>query len=105
MTDARTKARPQSRTTDELPRPALAYALLMAVVVAYGLHALFISGPAMRADAAAQLARTIAQEDHDVCGQFGFRPGTTPFATCSRELATVRQKQADRDLAAAQGIL
>jgi hypothetical protein len=103
MTDARTKARPQSRTTGELPR--LAYALLMAVVVAYGLHALFISGPAMRADAQVQLERTLAQEDRDVCGQLGIRPGTTQFATCSRELATVRQKQADRDLAAAQGIL
>ena len=105
MTDVRTKARPHSRTTDETPRPVLAYSLLMAIVVAYGLHALFISGPAMRAEAEAQLARTIAQEDRDVCGQFGILPDTTQFATCSRELATVRQKQADRDRAAEEGIL
>ena len=35
----------------------------------------------------------------------GLRPGTTSFAACSRELANVRQKQSDRDRAAAAGIL
>jgi hypothetical protein len=33
------------------------------------------------------------------------RPGTREFVTCSRELANVRQRQADRDTATAQGIL
>jgi hypothetical protein len=88
-----------------MPRPAFAYVLLLAIVVAYGLHALFISGPEMREGATAQLARTIAEEDRDVCGQFGIRAGTTQFATCSRELAVVRQKQSDRDRAMAAGIL
>ena len=105
MTDARTRARPNPRTTDETSRPGLAYAALLAVVAAYGLHAFFISGPAMREEAQAQLARIIADEDRDVCGQFGIRPVTSQFAICSRELAIVRQKQSDRDRAAAEGIL
>lgn len=103
MADARTNSR--SRPGNDIPRPALAYALLLAVVVAYGLHALFIAGPAMQAAAEAQLQRTIAAEDRDVCGSFGMRPGTSQFAACSLELAIVRQRQADRDTAAAQGIL
>jgi len=109
MTEVRTRAKLRatgnSPATDDLPRPMLAYAVLMAVVIAYGLHALFISGPAMRAAAQAQLERIIADEDRDVCGQFGFRPGSSEFNVCSRELATVRRKQVDRDNAAAQGIL
>jgi hypothetical protein len=105
MTDARSKDRPSQRTAADLPRPALAVALLLAVVTAFGLHALFISGPVMREATEAELVRVIADEDRDVCGQFGLRPGTKAFATCSRELATVRQKQSDRDHAAAAGIL
>lgn len=101
MADARTN----SSTGNDMPRPALAYALLLAVAVAYGLHALFISGPATRAAAQQQLERTIADEDRNVCGLFGMRPGTSQFVACSRELAIVRQRQADRDSAAAQGIL
>lgn len=101
MADAKT----ESRIADQLPRPWLAYAALLAVVTAYGLHALFISGPAMRAAAQAQLERIITDEDRDVCGSFGMRPGTRDFIACSRELANVRQRQADRDTAAAQGIL
>jgi hypothetical protein len=105
MTEARSKGRPPPPTADELPRPALATALLLAVVAAFGLHALFVSGPAMREAAEAQLARIIADEDRDVCGQFGMRPGTAQFADCSRELATVRQKQSDRDRATAASVL
>ena len=105
MTDARTRARPNSRATDETSRAGLAYAALLAVVAAYGLHALFISGPAMREKAQAHLTRIIADEDRDVCGQFGIHPSTSQFAICSRELAIVRQKQSDRDRAAAEGIL
>lgn len=104
-TKARVAAAGNSRRSEDMPRPALAYAVLMAVVVAYGLHALFISGPAMRQAAEAQLEQAIANEDRDVCAQFGIRPGTTQFSVCSRELANVRQKQVDRDNAAAQGIL
>ena len=110
MTDVRTRTGANSRAansrkSEDLPRPVLAYALLLAVVVAYGLHAMFISGPALRTAAQEQLERTIAQEDRDFCGQFGMRPGTAQFDTCSRELAIVRQKQVNRDNAAAQGIL
>jgi hypothetical protein len=105
MTEARSKARPSRHTADGLPRSTLAAALLLAVVAAFGLHALFVSGPAMREAAEAELLRVIADEDRDVCGQFGLRPGTTAFAACSRELATVRQKQSDRDKAAGAGFL
>ncbi|MCP3470587.1 hypothetical protein NLM33_09670 [Bradyrhizobium sp. CCGUVB1N3] len=105
MTDVRTKGRSNPTTANALPRPTLAYVALLAVAIAYGLHALFISGPAMREAAQAQLEQIIADEDRDVCGQFGIRPGTSQFATCSNELAIVRQKQSDRDRAAAEGIL
>jgi hypothetical protein len=104
MTETRIKDR-VGRPTGEMQRPAFAYVLLLAIVAVYGLHALFISGPEMREAAAAQLARTIAEEDRDVCGQLGIKAGTTQFAICSRELAMVRQKQSDRDHAAADGIL
>lgn len=97
-------AKSNSRTGNDTPRPARAYALLLAVAVAYGLHALLISGPAMHAAAREQLERLVAEEDRDVCGGFGMRPGTPQFVDCSRELAIVRQRQADRDSAAALGI-
>ncbi len=109
MTELRTKARftaaGNSRSSDDMPRPVLAYAALLAVVAAYGLHALFISGPAMRETAKAQLEEAIAKEDRDVCAQFGIRPETAQFNVCSFELSIVRQKQVDRDNAAAQGVL
>jgi len=99
MTEAGTNSRP--------PNTGLraTYALFAAVMLAFGLHALFISGPAMRAAAQEHLERTIADEDRSFCEQFGVRPGTTEFVACSRELVIVRQKQTDRDSAAAQGIL
>lgn len=102
---ADTKAKSDLRTADHPSRPTLVYAALLAVVTAYGLHAMLISGPAMRAAARAELERTIADEDRDVCGSFGMRPGTREFVACSRELANVRQRQSDRETAAAQGIL
>ena len=108
MTDVRGRAElraSHSRTTEDLPRPTLAFVLLMALVVTFGQYALFISGPAAQAAAQEQLKRSIAEEDRDVCGQFGIRPGSSQFDVCSRELAVVRQKQADREKAAAQGIL
>ena len=104
MAETRSKARPSQPTTDDTQRLGIAGALLLAVVTALGLHAL-VSAPAMRAAAQAELARVIADEDRDVCGQFGLRPGTNAFVACSRELANVRRKQSDRDQAAAAGIL
>lgn len=105
MTDARTKATADSCAREGQQPLAYASAIVMAAIVAYGLHALFISGPAMQADVQAQLEQTIAEEDHHVCGQFGIRPGTTQSIVCSRELANVRRKQVDRDRAAAAGLL
>lgn len=105
MTELRSKARPSQDTTGDIQRPAFAAALVLAVVTAFGLQTLFVSGPALRESAEAELARVIADEDRDVCGQLGLRPDTAPFAACSRELANVRRKQSDRDHAAAAGIL
>jgi hypothetical protein len=91
--------------TEEYPRPTLALALLMAAVVACGLHALFISGPATRVAAEEQHDRTIAEENREVCGRLGISPDTAQFTICSGELAVVRRRQTDRDEAAAMGVL
>jgi hypothetical protein len=99
------KAKTNTRSPDNFPFPRLAYSLLLAVLVAYGLHALFISGPAMRTAAREQVERAIADEDRGFCEMFGMHSGSAEFAACSRELATIRRKQVDRDNAAAQGIL
>ena len=88
-----------------VPLRSLAYALLVAILVAFGLHAVFIAGPAMRATAQEEVVRAVADEDHRFCEMFGMRSGTDAFAACSRELSIVRQGQVDRDHAAAQGIL
>jgi hypothetical protein len=50
-----------------------------------------------------RLERTLADENREVCEMFGARSGDA-FAACSRALAAVRQKQTDRDNAAALGI-
>ena len=99
------KAKTNTPRLDHFPLPAIGYALLFAVLAAFGLHALFISGPAMRASARDDLKRTIADEDRQFCERFGVSPTSAAFTACSRELATIRQKQVDRDNAAAQGIL
>jgi hypothetical protein len=83
----------------------IASALAVAVLVAWGLHAVFIAGPAMRAAAHESVGRAIADEDRQFCEKFGMRPGSDAFTACGKELSVVRQKQADRDSAAAQGIL
>ncbi|MCK1390762.1 hypothetical protein [Bradyrhizobium sp. 1] len=101
MTEAKTDA-PSLR---HIPLPALGSALLIAGLFAYGLHALFVSGPAMRDAARDTLERTIADENRQVCEMFGVPPTSAAFPACSRELAIIRQKQVDRDNAAAQGIL
>jgi len=80
------------------------YLLLLAVLLLLGLYALVIAGPAMRVAAGEQLERTLADENREICEMFGARSGEA-FAACSRALAAVRQKQTDRDNAAALGIL
>src|SRR4051812_22578651 len=101
MTIANTNA----AATARLPIPALGYFLLLAVLLIFGLHALFVSGPAMRAATHEQLEQAVADEDRGFCEMFGARSGSDAFAACSKALATVRQKQAVRDDAAAQGML
>jgi phosphotransferase system glucose/maltose/N-acetylglucosamine-specific IIC component len=100
-----TETRTNTRGSGNAPLRSLAYALLVAVLVAFGLHAVFIVGPAMRAAAQEQVVRAVADEDHQFCERFGMRSGTDAFAACSRELSIVRQRQVDRDNAAADGIL
>jgi len=104
MTEARTKARLSQYTAEDTQRVGIAGALVLAVVTALGLHTIACA-PEIRQAAQTELARVIADEDRDVCGQFGLRPGTNAFMACSRELANVRQKQSDRDQAAAAGLL
>ncbi|MDA9407419.1 MULTISPECIES: hypothetical protein [unclassified Bradyrhizobium] len=104
MSEARTKIPSSQHTGDDTERLGIAAALVLAVVAALGLHTL-VSVPTIREAAQAELARVIADEDRDICGQFGLRPGTNAFVVCSRELANVRRKQSERDQAAAVGIL
>jgi hypothetical protein len=87
------------------PGPSLAYAGLIAAMLACGLYAVFITGPSMRADAQARLTQTVAEETKSFCEKFGMRAGTAEFLDCSRELATVRERQVEADRAADQGIL
>jgi hypothetical protein len=101
MTEAKTATPSPAR----VQLPALGYWLLLAVLTAFGLHALFFSGPAMRIAAREQLEQAVAAEDRGFCEMFGMRSRSAEFAACSRELANIRKKQVDRDSAAAQGIL
>jgi phosphotransferase system glucose/maltose/N-acetylglucosamine-specific IIC component len=100
-----TETRTNTRGSGNAPLRSLAYALLVAVLVAFGLHAVFIAGPVMRAAAHEQVVRAVADEDRQFCERFGMRSGTDAFVACSGELSIVRQRQVDRDNAAAQGIL
>ena len=80
-------------------------ALVIAVLGAGVLYATFISGQKMLAIAEDQLRQTVADDDRAFCEKFGMRAGTPQFLACGQELGIVRQKQADRDRAAAQGLL
>lgn len=83
----------------------IASGLAVAILAAWGLHAVFIAGPALRAAARETVERAIADENRQFCEKFGMRSGSDAFTVCGKELTIVRQKQADRDSAAAQGIL
>jgi hypothetical protein len=91
-------------STDRSPS-SLAFAVLIAAMLACGLYAVFVTGPAMRADAGERLSQAIADETKAFCEQFGMRAGSADFRRCSDELAAIRQKQTERDRAADQGIL
>ena len=103
MTEIKAATRDAART--RLGSLAYAYALLVAVLAAFGLHAVFVRGPVLRAAAHDDIVRAIADEDHHVCEMFGMRFGTDAFAACSSELSVIRQNQTERDNAAAEGIL
>jgi hypothetical protein len=79
--------------------------LVIAVLGAGVLYGLFLYGQRMRAIAEDQLQQTIADEDRAFCEKFGMRAGTPQFIACSQEIGIIRQKQIDRDRAAAQGLL
>ena len=79
--------------------------LLIAVLGAGVLYATFISGQKMLAIAEDQVRQTVADEDRAFCEKFGMRAGMPQFLACGQELGIIRQKQADRDRAAAQGLL
>ena len=99
------EAKTVTPSADRFSLPLLGYLLLVAVLAACGLHALFISGPAMRAATHELVERAIADEDLGFCEIFSMRSGSAQFATCTKELAIIRKKQVERDTAAAQGIL
>jgi len=73
------------------------FALLAAIVTAFGLYAIFVTGPAMRAVAQANLESTLAEENRAFCEKLGMRVGTSEFVACSQELVSIRKKQSDRD--------
>lgn len=94
-----------ARSSTAVPLLSLAYALLVASLAVFGLYAVFIAGPAMRAMANDDVVRTLAEEDRKFCGMFGMGAGSEAFAACSKELSIVRRRQVDRDNAASQGLL
>ena len=82
----------------------LLFSLFIVVLLSFGAYATFVAAPATRANAKIQLDREIAAEDLVFCEKFGIRADTSDFGVCSQQLAIVRQKQADRDSAAAAGL-
>lgn len=84
---------------------SLPYAVLIVAMLAYGLYAVFVAGPAMRLVAAERLSQVISDETTGFCEKFGMRAGTAEFLKCSDELAIIRQNQTARDRAADQGLL
>ena len=79
--------------------------LVIAVLGAGVLYGAFIYGQKRLAIVEDQLRQTTAEEDRAFCEKFGMRAGTPQFVACGQELGIIRQKQADRDRAAAQGLL
>ncbi len=73
------------------------FAILIVILMALGLYAIFVTGPAMRAVAQENLDRTLADENRAFCAKFGMGVGTSEFVACSQELTVIRKNQADRD--------
>jgi hypothetical protein len=83
----------------------LIYGLVSAGLVAIGLYVALVSAPAVRAAARAELQQAVTAETRAFCEKFGMSVGTAEFSACSQELAIVRRKQSDRDMAAAAGLI
>lgn len=81
------------------------YALVCAGLVVIGLYVALVSAPALRVAARAELQQAIAAETRAFCEKFGMSVGTPEYSACSQELAIVRRKQADRDIASAAGLI
>lgn len=81
------------------------YGLVCAGLVVIGLYVALVSAPALRVTARAALQQAIAAETRAVCEKFGMSVGTAEFSACSQELAAVRRRQADRDVATAAGLI
>ena len=75
------------------PGRAIAVAAVGAILAAFGIYQIVVSGLALRAAAEQRLQQTIAEEDRAFCGKFGMREGTSEFASCSHELAVIRANQ------------
>ena len=73
------------------------FALLVVFLVAFGLYAIFVTGPAMRAVAQANVENTLSEENRAFCEKFGMHVGTSQFVACSQELMAIRKNQTDRD--------
>ncbi|MHC2332829.1 hypothetical protein [Bradyrhizobium sp. USDA 4454] len=101
MTDVKAKAIGNKDRVD----PRQLFSVFIVVLLAFGAYAALVAAPAMRARAKIQLDREITAENVAFCEKFGIRTDTSDFAVCSQQLAIVRQKQADRDSAAALGVL
>jgi hypothetical protein len=99
-----TQATTSSLAAKYTPASAV-FSLFIATMTAYGLYAILVTGPDMRAAAQRQLAQTTLDENLAFCEKRGMRVGSSEFVLCSQELAIVRQKQAVRDSAASQGVL
>ncbi len=98
------EASPGSPAAEVRTGSMLPYAAFVVLLLAFCLYAIFVAGPASRALAKEQLARTVAEETNAVCAKFGMKAGTSQFTDCADALAMVRQKQIDRDRAAEQGL-
>jgi ABC-type Fe2+-enterobactin transport system substrate-binding protein len=59
---------------------------------------LAITGPAIRAAADAQEARTIDQENRTFCSQLGVGPETRRYADCAAGLMEIRERHLKRNL-------
>jgi hypothetical protein len=81
------------------------YAVFAAVTLVFCLYVVLVSGPATRAAEQEKLAQTISGETRAFCEKFGMREGSREFLDCSLELATIRERQIERDRAADQGFL